>query len=242
MKALPSLSLAALLASCCPCSPYGPAGRHELLLAVPSLPPTWALLPEQRMALTWRGPGGRLVSALAQPGSELSIEVERGLPQAILALPSSAGRGLMPAGALYPEGVSEGDRLSLDWTGGYAASLALALSGAGIDPWAYDLSRLAVEATRRCGDPWLRPALGTAEALAKRDFRIDAFGLPRRFAVSLPGPGPWAPESPFAPAGSVSGAGACVAQLPVGLWRFLGSGEELLVSVDAEGEAAFLRR
>jgi hypothetical protein len=232
--------LVALLGSCSLLGPYpggpgfGALGSQSLLLVLPTVPPGWASLPDLRMALTWRGSGGRLCSALASPGSRFRIEVERGLPQAILALPSSAGRGLLPAGAIYPG--TAGEELVLDWKGGYAASVALALGRAGVDPWGFDLARLAEEALSRCGDPWLFPALESARALAERDFRIDLFREPQRFPVILPGPGPWAPESPLAPAPGQP------ALLPKGLWRFLGSGEELLVSVDPEGGALVLRR
>ena len=146
----------------------------------------------------------------------------------------------MPAGTLYPEALAEGggDELVLDWEGGYAASVALALAGGGADPWGYDLSRLAGEALARNGDPWLLPALETARRLMASEFRIDAFKETRRWAVSLPGPGPWAPESPFAAAP----AGDCVAELPEGLWRFLGTEGELFASVDSEGRLAFAHR
>ena len=231
-----SFSAVAALATCA-LSPYGAAGGHELVLVLPSVPAAWACLGDLRMALTWKGRGGRLRSALVLPGTTLRIEVDRGLPQAILALPDSSGRALMPAGALYPEAVGEGDTLVLDWEGGYAASVALALSGGGVDPWGYDISRLADGAVARSGDPWLVPAHEAAQSLVDLDFRIDMFVTPRRAAVCLPGPGPWAPESPFATAPQ-----ALVVSLPEGLWRFLGAGGELLVSVDADGGAAFVRR
>ena len=229
-------SAAAVLAACA-LPPYGAAGGHELALALPPAPAAWACLSDIRMALTWKGRGGRLRSALVLPGTTLRIEVDRGLPQAILALPDSSGRALMPAGALYPEAVGEGDTLVLDWKGGYSASVALALSGGGVDPWGYDLSRLADGAVARSGDPWLVPAHEAAQKLVDLDFRIDSFTEPRRAAVGLPGPGPWAPESPFAAAPQ-----ALVASLPEGLWRFLGASGELLVSVGAAGDATFVRR
>jgi len=191
------------------------------------------------MALTWRGPGGLLRSALVEPGARLRVEVDRGRPQAILALPSSAGRGLRPAGAIYPG--NAGGQLALDWRGGYEASLALALLGGGVDPWLFNLGRLVDEALARCGDPWLLPVLDVAQALADRSFRIDLYRRMPSFALRLPGIGSWAPESPFAPAPVGEGEGSTVT-LGEGLWRFLGPSEELLVSVDAEGGAVFVRR
>ena len=220
-------------------SPFGRMGCHELLLILPPSPPAWIFLGDLRMALTWKGPGGLLRSALVLPGTTLRIDVDRGIPQAILALPVSMGRGLMPAGALYPEALAgQGcDELVLDWKGGYSASIAFALAREGVDPWGYDLSRLADGALTRSGDPWLIPVLEAARRLVDLDFRIDAFTMPSRHAVNRPGPGPWAPESPFA-----SEPHSLVALLPEGLWRFLGRDEEMLVSVDTDGGMAFVRR
>jgi hypothetical protein len=244
----PRLSPAALplliLASCAPWGAgFGATGAQELRVALPPAPAAWAFLPDLRMELSWRGPDGGRRSARAAPGSSVLVEVARGFPQAVFARPSSSGRALLPAGALYPEalaaeGPGEGfEELRLDWRGGYAASLAAALEGGGVDPSGFDVYALVDGAVARAGDPWLHPALEVARRLAEGDFRIDLFGEPERFPVDLPGPGPWAPESPFAPAPEGS-----TARLPEGLWRFLGEEAELLVSVDSAGRAAFVRR
>jgi hypothetical protein len=246
-----AVAATAMAASCVPISGFL-SGSQSILLVLPALPPGWDWLPDKGLDLAWREPGGRLRCLRAEPGSSVRIAVDRGLPQAILARPSSAGRGLRPAGALYPQGLSElpsakaglsgdavsMDRLVLSWEEGYAASVALILADSGLDPWAYDLASLAREARARCGDPWLVPALETARLLASLSFRIDLFKEPRRFAVALPEPGPWACESPFAPAPAVEEPP--IAQLPEGLWRFLGQDRELLVRVDAEGGAAIV--
>lgn len=249
IPALAPLFSAALLASCSLpggestySSPFGALGVHELLVVLPPAPAAWAFLPDLRMSLSWRNPGGRPGYALAAPGSRLKLEVERGFPQAVIARPTSSGRPLDPAGALYPEGLAgqgteEGrDRLCLDWRGGYAASIALALEAGGIDTWGYDLYRLVDGALARTSDPWVLPALEAARRLADLDFRIDAYKEPRRLPVGLPEPGPWAPESPFAAEASSS------ASLPEGLWRYLGASSELFVSVDSEGRAAVVER
>lgn len=150
----------------------------------------------------------------------------------------------MPAGAIYPEGLAaprpggEGaDELNLDWIGGYAASVAADLEGGGLDPWGYDLSRLAREATARCSEPWLIPSLEAARRLSDLEFRIDAYKEPMRSPVELPGPGPWAPESPFEPAPE-----SLTARLPEGIWRFLNQDGELIVAMGADGLSGFVRR
>jgi hypothetical protein len=219
-----------------------PAMRdHEIRVLLPEAPRSWSALPELRMTLSWRDPEGRLREARAAAGSSVSIEVERGFPQALVALPSSSGEPLLPAGALYPEalaaGGGEGDELHLDWRGGYAASIAAALEGGGVDPAGFDLYGLVDKALARAEDPWLVSPLETARRLAEGSFRIDRYRRPKRFDLGLPGPGPWAPESPFAPMPEGS-----TARLPEGLWRFLGEDAELLVSVDSVGRAAIVRR
>ncbi len=244
MKALnPSLGaavLAAVLASCS--SPPAAVAVHELILVLPPAPAAWAFLPELLMRVEWRGPDGSPRALEAAPGGRIEIEVERGAPQALVARPSSAGRPLRPAGALYPialagsESGKGADELSLDWRGGYAASIALALEGGGIDPACYDLYRLVDGAIARSGDPWLVGPVEAARRLADLDFRIDLYNEPPHTSVVLPGPGPWAPESPFAE------EAASTASLPVGLFRYLGASSELFVSVDSEGRAASVER
>jgi hypothetical protein len=234
--ALPALFLAS-------CSPDGwglprAMEAHEIRAFFPSVPASWTFLPGLKMSLSWRDPEGRLRSAEAEPGSSLCIEVERGFPQALIASPSSSGKPLFPAGALYPEalvarkGGEERDQLRLDWRGGYAASVAAALEKGGVDPSGYDLYALVDEAVSRAEDPWLVSPLATARRLAESDFRIDSYRKPKRFSLGLPGMGPWAPESPFAP-----GPEASSVRLPEGLWRFVGIDEELFVSVDKKGKA-----
>jgi hypothetical protein len=226
-----------------------PGAAHELRVALPSLPPAWAFLPDLQIRLAWRSCSGELRSECVSPGSSLNIEVERGFPQAILALPMSAGRLLRPAGALYPEALvahkadESRDELILDWPGGYAGSVALALEGGGYDPCGYDLYRLVDEAIERSGDPWILPPLEAARRLAALGFGITAFKKPKLMDVDLGDSGPWASESPFAaPPSAAPGGTSQIAQLPEGLWRFLGKEEELFVSVDSSGQATLVRR
>jgi hypothetical protein len=250
--AVPALVLlgASSLVSCDPSGAFSRA--HALRIALPEAPASWAFLPELRAALSWRAPGGAPRSMTVLLGQTVEIEVERGFPQEILALPSSAGRGLRPAGALYPEALASAprrggparDELALDWIGGYVASAALALEGAGLDPRAYDLERLGREAAARSADPWTLPAAEAARRLAAGELRAGAFDEPDRVAAALPGEGPWAPESPFAPAPRrrTETQAPYEAELPVGLWRFVGPEDELVVSVDGDGASAWVVR
>jgi hypothetical protein len=251
-RAFPWLTLigAAGFISCGPLA--GLPREHVLRVSLPEAPAAWAFLPDLRMALSWRGPGGGILSTPATPGAVVEIEVERGRPQEILALPSSAGRALRPAGALYPEALAaappasgaQADELALDWLGGYLASVALSLEGAGIDPRTYDLDRLSREAASRSSDPWVLPAGETAARLLEGGLRASAFDDPERLRVALPGEGPWAPESPFAaaPAREAGPEARIEADLPVGLWRFVGIEEELIVSVEVNGSSTWVIR
>jgi hypothetical protein len=242
MNALKFWSLALLAAFSASCSqPSGPLSVQGLTVVLPPAPKAWAFLPELRISLSWREPDGRARSLLASPGSRLKIEVERGYAQALIARPSSSGRQLCPAGALYPEALAGksgkgSDELFLDWRGGYAGSIALALEGGGIDPGCFDLYRLVDGAIARSGDPWVVSPLEAARRLASLDFRIDLYNQASRRSVVLPGPGPWASESPFAAEASST------ASLSEGLWRFLGETGELLVSVDSGGRATTIER
>jgi len=246
---------AAALASCGPVS--GLSDSHELRVLLPEFPSSWAFLPDQRIALSWRGVRGERRSISASPGSVVEIEVERGYPQAILAIPSSAGRGLKPAGALYPEDCAEyggagyggaGSRagegeLSLDWIGGYVAQVAAELERTGVDPRDYALVRLGRELRSRASDPWILGSVEAARRLYERSFRATALDDPKRYACALPVGGDWAPESPFASAPRASGGGASIeAELPEGLWRFLGLDSELIVSVEDKGIFAWALR
>ena len=247
-RLLPLLAASIVSAGCDLASPFGGPGLHRLILALPPAPGSWAALPGLRFRIIWRGASGRWESAVAEPGSEREIEVQRGRFQAILAEPLVGERTLRPAGALYPLGLSGPlfvlpsgtDRLELDWMGGYEASVARALERADLDPQAFDLGRLGEEARLRVSDPWILPAVEAARRLAAGSFRSDYFREPARFPVVLPGPGPWAPESPFA-AAPVPAGGEWSAFLPPGTSFFLGPNLDLLVSLDESGTAAWVR-
>lgn len=252
MKLLTVLALLPLISSIpYSCStPFAALGRHELVLVLPSAPAAWSCLTGLRMEVFWKSAGGELRSAFASPGSRQRIDVDRGVPQGILAYPVSGERRLLPAGALYPEALAvaggeriEGaDALVLDWPGGYAASIAAELRRGGLEPWAYDLSRLAAEAVGRCSDPWLIPCLEAARRLSSLEFRLDAYASPTRMTFVLPGPGQWAPESPFESAPVSSAGGRWVAMLSEGPWRFVSPQRELLAFVGADGSFRFVRR
>jgi hypothetical protein len=247
----PFLSLLAasfLAVGCDSLSPFSGPGAHRLLLVLPAIPGSWRALQGLKFRLSWKGVGGRWENAIADPGSEREIEVQRGRFQAVLAEPILGTRLLRPAGALYPQmlsgpifGLPAGrDRLELDWMGGYEASVARALERADLDPQAYDIVRLGDEARARVSDPWVLSALDAARKLAAGGFRSDYFKEPIRFPASLPGPGPWAPESPFA-AAPVAAGGEWSALLPAGSSLFLGESLDLLVSLDEAGTAVWVR-
>jgi len=255
-----------LLASCLP---LGGMGLHRVVLALPPIPAAWSCLPDVRFELEWIGISGLREHLEATPLSQVAVELPRGRTQAIRAAALAGGLVLAHAGALYPAGIdaegerfslpwAEGGRLELDWLGGYAAEIAASLESVGIDPFRFDLARLARELEARGIDPWaaLSPC-ELARRLAAGTFRLDALREPARREIVLPGPGPWAPESPLAAApeplasaaggaaagGAAPGAPAEAWSVPLGqgIHRFVGAAEILVVLVEAEGEAAFVR-
>ena len=242
---IPLLACLAAASACCLPSggqPFGPLAAERLLLELPAAPEAWTGLPELSFRLSWRDGEGRFRSAWLDAGSRLEVRVRRGLPQALLAEPYSLGRPLRPAGALYPVGLGKEGRLPLDWRGGWAASVFRTLEEGGEDPAAYDFGRLSRELEARGGDPWATLApLAAAGLLASGRFRADRLDPPPRFPVSLPGPGPWWPESPLAagPAPDSEGGGWAVGLEP-GFHRYYGPGRLLSAQVEATGEAMVL--
>lgn len=235
------LPLLAGLAGVAACGlPFGPASRERLLVELPPAPEAWSGLPGLAFRLSWRDEEGRLRSAAILPGSAREVTLRRGLPQALLAEPESLGRPLRAAGALYPAGLGgEAGRLRLDWREGWTASVFRILEEGGDEPAAYDFGRLSRELTAAGGDPWatLAPEVA-AGLLASGRFRADRLDPPPRFPVALPGPGPWLPESPLAPAPAANPGGeGYAALLEAGFHRFYGPAATLSVQVDGEGGA-----
>jgi hypothetical protein len=236
------------------CSPFGRAGVHRVLLALPRVPPAWSCLTDLRFEVEWLGASGLRETASAAPDSCVAVELPRGIAQAIRARAFTRGLALASAGALYPECMdadsgcfplpwASGGPLVLDWRGGYAAEVAAALESAGVDPLRFDLARLRRELDARVVDPWSALApLELARRLASGAFRIDALREPERRAVELPGPGPWAPESPLASPPEPllvkedGTAGSWSAYLPAGIHRFIGPSELLTARIGMDGE------
>ncbi|MBL8966117.1 MAG: hypothetical protein JNG85_03850 [Spirochaetaceae bacterium] len=243
--------------------PFGSASRERLTLRLPPPPAAWAGLPGLDLIVRWRDASGLRREARAPFGERLGIEVARGLPQAILAYPRSAGRPGRPAGLRYPAAGSgipgaadpgaavsspvAGPReLEATWLGGWAAAVFAELEAKGLDGAAFDLDRLERVAADYGGDPWRLEPREAAGRLATGRFRSDALKPGSGFLVSLPGPGPWAPESPLAPmprllapgeppAQGPAAEGGYATELPEGLYRFLGPAAELALWIDGAG-------
>jgi hypothetical protein len=235
-----SLVLAAASFLLVACEQISRPNSHFLRLVLPTAPSSWVSLPELELEVSWRDEEGAHVTSRASFGGALTITVERGVPQAILALPLSRNRALRPAGILYPEGLEAGesegdiDLCRLDWLGGYAARVWRLLESGGVDPCSFDITRLVSEASARCSDPWIVDPSEVARCLVASSFRLSLYKDGDSFSVILPDSA-WAPESPFASATD------SIVSLPAGLWRFLDSQTELFVSVDEQGEFAFVR-
>jgi hypothetical protein len=230
---------------------------ERLLLSFPEPPPSWAFLGLSSFRVRWRDASGLGREAVVEAGGKLEVSVRRGGFQALLAYPEGRGRGLAPAGALYPEGLEARDPygleaeprpLGLSWAGGWLASVCSRLEAGGLEPEGFDLGGLARLA--EAGDPWLAEPGAVALRLSEGRFRSSLVSGPTLFTVALPGPGPWAPESPLAPAPRAATGEAAAgeadspfeAELPEGCHLFVGLGESLLVSVDGKGSSCLVRR
>lgn len=233
--------------------------RERLLLSFPEPPTSWSFLGPVAFSLRWRDASGQSREAIVEAGGKFEIELRRGEFQAVLAYPWGTAAGLAPAGCLYPEGLERSDPygreseprpLALSWAEGWLASVCQSLEAGGLEPERYDLEALA----RLAGscDPWAADPGTAALRLSEGRFRSSLVSSPPRFSVELPGSGPWAPESPLAPApanaqasssaGSADGAAyPFTVQLPAGTRRFVGASETLLVSVDGEGGFCVVR-
>ncbi len=257
-----------LLAFCtCVQSPgFEPCACVErLLVTMPARPDSWAALGSMHYRLCWRGADGLEYSVPVEEGGSIEIEVARGQFQPLLAVPEGAAEGLAPPGELYPEAVLHSDpyglnaeprAIVLNWQGGWLASLCLCLKQGGLNPESFNLEKLRVLASRDGLDPWsLKPA-SAALRLAENRFRSSLITSPKCFSVQLPGPGPWAPESPLAippepltPGGEPDsgqlaadcGSAAYRTSLPAGIWRFAGAEYILIMSIDNEGGALCVR-
>lgn len=245
-KAILSFVLALALLSCALPDP----SVESLRISFPEAPESWAALGPLSFALSWRDASGARRETVAGPGEEVEIELRRGGFQALIGFPRGLAAGLAPAGALYPLALEEADpygreaeprRLTLSWAGGWLAAVSRRLEAGRLDPEAFDLRGLAGLAG--ASDPWVAKPSEVALRLAEGRFRSSIVSSPSLFEVELPGPGPWAPESPLAPAPRLlAEGGPLLASLPEGVSLFAGPAETLLVSVDGEGRACAVRR
>jgi len=238
------LAFAAGISACSQLSEGGSLDVHAVSLALPDLPPSWAKVDGFMFRVEWRDGGGVRQEAWAAPGSSLAVELERGAAQEILAVPIIRGRELRPAGARYPADLESGydgglglARLTLGWKGGWLASLSRRLAWGGYDPGAFNLDRLRAVLEGADTDPWLLEPCEAARHLVAGTFRSSLFPEPQRFAVVLPGPGPWFSESALAPQPRQGTDGSWTAELPEGLSLQLGSEAILAIEVGASGKA-----
>lgn len=234
----PCLTLLFLLAatSC----EWGPLPATQAIgISLPASPESRAFLGRKTWTLSWRDGEGRARTTLVEEGGRAVIEVARGLPQSIMASQGEGGG----AGLRYPGGLGlafEGGgasffqwdclEVSLDWREGWLAEVCVVLESWGLEPEAFNLERLRAELGAAQADPWFLPPRKAAALLAEGRFRSSFLEPPVCHEVHLPGPGPWAPESPLGPAPKASGSSWAVS-LPAGTWLFLGAAEDLCVEL-----------
>jgi hypothetical protein len=121
------------------------------------------------------------------------------------------------------------------------ASLSRRLVAGGYDPEAFNLARLKAVLDGANLDPWLLEPREAASRLVSGTFRSSLISEPRRFAVVLPGPGPWLLESALAPQPRAGSDGSRAVDLPEGTSLVLGPDASLAIRVDSSGKATMAR-
>lgn len=242
------LALAAGLSSCSLSFGGGTLETQAVTLVLPGLPPPWGAAEGLMFRVEWRDGGGVRHTTLAAPGGSLEVELSRGAAQEVLAIPACWGSELRPAGARYPADLDPGTdgglgpaRLALGWKGGWMASLSRRLASGGYDPEAFNLARLEAILDGADLDPWLLEPGEAARRLVSGTFRSNLIPEPPRFAVALPGPGPWLAESALAPQPRPGDDGSWTVDLPVGISLVAGPDASLAIGVDASGKATIAR-
>jgi hypothetical protein len=224
-----------------------PLLMDRVSLSLPCIPESWKGLDGIDCMLSWRDPRGKQRRQRVEPGGLVELELARGRCQALLFEPRIRGHPLKPGGAIYPWDLefSPGlpsisvSAISLDWQGGWAASLFRILDEEGPGAGGFDLPRLAMEARRRLSDPWAIDPRIVARRLIEGSFRLDTLREPSLMELRLPGPGPWHPESPLAQLPSPIEGGYSALLYP-GLQHLFGPDLELFVAPRGDSEPALI--
>ncbi len=254
----------ALAVSLASCDASGIFWTHELLVSPPVRPEVWRDIPSVEYILSWKDSEGRIEATRLKEGETVRIYLPRGKFQCLrldcFARFSVAGKEfrLRPAGILYPfESARSGDSVVASWLQGYVCEVGEALGRGGYDPSAFNLSRLETLLEDMGCDPWHNSCAQTAKDLAQGRFRREDFTPPALFPVTLPPPGAWIPESPLGmpvvesrtantlDPGRIQeiapGTSCSSTELPAGIHVFLRSGGKLVVDVDEDGNALWVR-
>ena len=226
----------------------GLAGSELVEVVIPQLPASFIGLGDVELLLRWWDEAGRTLERPVSPGECLSISLPRHAGGTLLVEAWHRGRRLRPAGALYPEGFEPAilplprgkPRLVVRWEDGWCASVWRLIEEAGGAP-SYDFARLGKESAARLPDPWTVEPRIVAKALLEGSFRSDQLRVRGARVVSLPGPGPWFPDSPLAQVPQASESGYSTI-LGTGLWHFYSRGLELFVACGTDSEPVMLIR
>lgn len=212
-------------------------------MTMPELPAVW--VGARLWHVDWQTRGWASHDCAA-PGETLLLKLPRTTMAAIRCWPVFAEGYGRPYGALWPAEATKGpDGMVLlpDAAGGLSAELAVRLYRAGLDPAGFDLPRFGREAEQRMSDPWSVDLSMLASALAQGRFRSDYFRNLPTYPVEVHGLGGlMAPDSPWASALLPDLLGVAQLSMAPGVRRWFGNGQELVVSVSADGAAVWLIR
>ena len=243
-----------ILAGCAAGTPW----MQVVELELPARPAAWSDCPVMEYRIEWIDAALMHRSVWCREGESVRLEIARGVPQWILAIPVSGAHELRPAAVLYPSGLDDGTargvigeipKIRADFSGGYAAVVAGCIEKAGYRAFEYPCDRLAAELETLSGeslipgnetlapfpDPWTQAPETVAASLLQGNFRISSFRTPAvRFELpENSGGGCWYPESPFCRLYRTEDGGQS-ALLCDGLDRFFSGSSTLLVRVEDE--------
>ena len=210
-------------------------------VSLPAFPAVWS--GADAWELDWRSMDALGETRVAAPGDILVLFLPRTSSAAIRCKPVfGTARGL-PYGAIWPLHADEEGGLLLSPGRGLSAELAFRLYQAGFDAEGFNLRRFAAEAEERMPDPWDSDLAGLARAVAEGRFRADYLRTLARTPLVVFGlPGVMAPDSPWGMVLQPDPQGQVALTASVGVHRWFGVNQELVVSVSPDGSSEWILR
>ena len=221
------------------CRAFSPV--MAVTVSLPAFPVAWS--GAEAWELDWRSLDTLGETRLACPGETLVLFLPRTSSAAIRCKPVFGTARGWPYGAIWPLQVDAEGAILLSPGGGLSAELAFRLYQAGYEAENFNLIRFAAEAELRISDPWESDLPGLARAAVEGRFRSDYLKTPARTQLVVLGvSGVMAPASPWGTVLQPDPQGQVVLTAPVGVHRWFGVDQELVVSIPSAGSPEWLLR